>query len=269
MENIYWTEIDFFDILQGQLAAFLLVLSRTSGIFFISPFFGSLNVSYRIRATVAIAITVLIFPLIVRETVVTAPASIIMFAGTIFQELFIGWLIGFVAYVVLAAINMSGKIMDMQVGFSVANVMDPTSGQQSPLIGSFLYYLAIIYFLVSNGHHMIIAALVESFRRVPFDSIVWNPSIADFMINLTNSVFLVGMKIAMPVTFAILITNVGMGILARTMPQMNIFVVGIPMHLMIGIFMLSMLLPFYILFLDVLFNDIYSSISRAIQLISP
>ena len=269
MDANFLTEIDFFDVLQGQIAAFLLVLSRTSGVFLISPFFGAMNVSYRIRATTAVAMAVLIFPLIVKAQVVSAPANIFMFAGTVVQEMFVGWLIGFVAFVAMSAINMSGKIMDMQVGFSVATVMDPTSGQQQPLIGSFLYYLAIIYFLVSNGHHMIIAALFESFQRIPLDSVVWNPSIAEFMINLTNGVFLVGMKIAMPVTFAILITNVGMGILARTMPQMNIFVVGIPMHLLIGTFMLSMLLPFYILFLDVMFNDMYGNISNAIRFITP
>ena len=263
------TEIDLYDIFQGQVAAFVLVLTRTSGIFLISPFFGSLNVPIQLRAVAAITMAMIIFPVIVRETTVTAPASLLMFTGTVAQEMFVGWLIGFVAYVVMAAINMSGKIMDLQIGFAVANVMDPTSGQQSPLIGSFLYNLSVIYLLVVNGHHMIIAGLVESFRSVPLDSVVWNPSIANFMIDLTNGVFLTGMKIAMPVTFAILITNVGMGILARTMPQMNIFVVGIPMHLMIGLFMLAMLMPFYVLFLDVMFSGMYSSISTAIKLISP
>ena len=263
------TEIDLYDIFQGQVAAFVLVLTRTSGIFLISPFFGSLNVPIQLRAVAAITMAMIIFPVIVRETTVTAPASLLMFTGTVVQEMFVGWLIGFVAYVVMAAINMSGKIMDLQIGFAVANVMDPTSGQQSPLIGSFLYNLSVIYLLVVNGHHMIIAGLVESFRSVPLDSVVWNPSIANFMIDLTNGVFLTGMKIAMPVTFAILITNVGMGILARTMPQMNIFVVGIPMHLMIGLFMLAMLMPFYVLFLDVMFSGMYSSISTAIKLISP
>ena len=86
---------------------------------------------------------------------------------------------------------------------------------------------------------------------------------------MTNGVFLVGMRIAIPVTFAILMTNVGMGILARTMPQMNIFVVGIPLQLTIGTFMLSALLPFYILFLDVMFSDMYANISNAVRLLSP
>ena len=252
-------ETDFFDIYQGQLAAFLLVLTRTSGIFLISPFFGSLNIPIQIRAVLAITMAFITFPVIVAKTTVTAPESVLMFAGTVAQEMFIGWLIGFIGF----------KIMDMQVGFSVANVMDPTSGQQSPLIGSFLYNLAIIYFLVVNGHHIIIGALLESFNRIPLDGVIWNEAIASFIGDLTAGVFLTGMKIAMPVTFAILITNVGMGILARTMPQMNIFVVGIPMHLTIGTFMLMMLMPFFVLFLDVMFNDMYASIATALKLISP
>lgn len=263
------TEIDFFDIVQGQAAAFLLVLTRMSGIFLISPFFGSLNIPVQLRAVAALAMTLIIFPVIVRESVVTAPETILMFGGTVVQELFIGWLIGFVAYVAFAAINMSGKIMDMQVGFSVANVMDPTSGQQAPLIGSFIYNLAVIYLLIVNGHHMILAGLVESFRRVPLDGLVWNEALASFIGDITAGVLLTGMKIAMPVTFAILITNVGMGILARTMPQMNIFVVGIPLHLTIGMFMLAMLLPFYVIFLDALFSDMYAHISTAVRLIAP
>ena len=263
------TEIDFYDIYQGQLAAFLLVLTRTSGIFLISPFFGSMNIPVQIRAGAAIIMALVTFPVITSSTLVTAPESILMFGGSVLQELFVGWMIGFIAFVSFAAINMAGKIMDMQVGFSVAQVMDPTSGQQAPLIGSFLYNLAIIYFLVVNGHHIIIAALIESFNRVPLDGVIWNEALANFIGDITAGVFLVGMKIAMPVTFSILLVNVGMGILARTMPQMNIFVVGIPLHLTIGTFMLAMLLPFFILFLDTMFETMYADIVTAIKLISP
>ena len=263
------TEIDLYDIFQGQLAAFLLVLSRTSGIFLISPFFGNMIVSFQFKAAAAIVIAILLFPVITQETVVIVPENMFVFALTVMKELFIGWTIGFIGFVTMAAINMAGKVMDLQIGFAVAQTMDPSIGQQSPLMGAFMYNLSIIYFLVVNGHHMILTALMESFRAVPFDSMVWNQSMADFMINVTAGVFLTGMKIAMPVTFAILITNVGMGILARTMPQMNIFVIGIPMHLMIGMFMLAMVMPFYVLFLDVMFSGMYEGISTAIKLISP
>ena len=160
---------------------------------------------------------------------------------------------------------MAGKVMDMQVGFAVVNVMDPTSGQQIPLIGSFLYNLGIIVFLVTNGHHMIITALAESFRVVPLLTMQPNLSLTMIMVNFTNCIFVTGMKIAMPVTFAILLVNVALGILARTMPQMNIFVVGIPLQLMVGVSILAMLLPFYVMFLGGMFDEMYGKISIALQ----
>ena len=160
---------------------------------------------------------------------------------------------------------MAGKVMDMQVGFAIVNVMDPTSGQQMPLIGSFLYNLGLIVFLVTNGHHMIIAALFESFKMVPMLTMEPSLSLPLIIANFTTGIFLTGMKIAMPVTFAILLTNVGLGILARTMPQMNIFVVGIPMQLAVGVLILSMVLPFYVLFLDVVFNEMYGNITMALE----
>ena len=262
-------ETDFFDVLQGQVAAFLLVLTRTSGIFLMSPFFGSMNVSQRVRVGAAVILAVVLFPVVVKMQVVTAPATVIMFAFTVVKELFVGWLIGLVAYITLTAVNMAGKIMDMQVGFAVVQMMDPTTQQQTGLIGTFLYNLTIIYFVITNGHHVILSALAESFRIIPLDSMMWNSSLSQFMIDLTAGIFLNGMKIAMPVTFAILLTNVGLGILARTMPQMNIFVVGIPLQLTIGSAMLSMILPFYILFLDVVFNEMYANIIIVLKSLAP
>ena len=257
--------MDLYELLQGHIAVFLLTLTRISGIFIVSPFFGSMNISVYFRVGLALAMTVMLFPVIDKLGPVAAPETIIMFAVTAIGELFIGWLIGFVAYISFAAITMAGKVMDMQVGFAIVNVVDPTSGQQIPLIGSFLYNLAVIILLVTNGHHMIIAALVESFRVVPLAGMEPNISMALLIANFTSGIFLTGMKIAMPITFAILLTNVGLGILARTMPQMNIFVVGIPMQLMIGITILSMVIPFYVLFLDVLFNEMYGNISLAVR----
>ena len=257
--------MDFFTLLQGHVAVFLLLMTRASGIFIISPFFGSMNIPIYFRAGLAFAFSVVLFPVVDAMGAVEAPPTVLMYAVSVLSELFVGWLIGFVAYISFSAINMAGKIMDMQVGFAIVNVMDPTSGQQVPLIGSFLYNLAVIVFLVTNGHHMIIAGLAESFRLVPLMGMSPGLSLPILITNFTTGIFLTGMKIAMPVTFAILLTNIGLGILARTMPQPNIFVVGIPLHLIIGMSVLSMLMPFYVLFLDVVFNELYGNISVALQ----
>ena len=257
--------MDLFTLLQDHAAVFLLMLTRCSGIFMIAPFFGSLNIPVMVRAAAAFLFAVVLFPVVDGLGPVEAPTSVLMYTAAVLEELFIGWLIGFVAYVCFSAIHMAGKVMDMQVGFAIVNVMDPTSGQQIPLIGSFLYNLGIIVFLVTNGHHMIITALAESFRVVPLLTMQPNLSLTMIMVNFTNGVFVTGMKIAMPVTFAILLVNVALGILARTMPQMNIFVVGIPLQLMVGVGILAMLLPFYVMFLGGMFDEMYGKISIALQ----
>lgn len=258
--------MDLYDILQNHAAVFLLILVRISGIFLISPFFGSQNIPMMIRAGLSLVITIMLFPTLDSMAAnVDIPASILGYMFVVVKELFVGWLIGLVAYMVLAALNMGGKIMDMQIGFAMVNVMDPTTNQQNALIGSFLYNLAILTLLITNGHHVILSSVVGSFEAIPTGSVIPNADLAQLTIDLVGGIFLTGMKIALPVTFAILMTNVGLGILARTMPQMNIFVVGIPMQLTIGVFVLTMLIPFYLVFLDVVFNAVYANITVAIK----
>lgn len=257
--------MDFYELLQGHAAVFLLLLTRVSGIFIISPFFGSLNIPVYFRAAASFAFALVLFPVVDGVQGIVAPATVLGYMGAALTELLVGWLIGLVAYISFAAITFAGKVMDMQSGFAVVNVMDPTSGQQMPLIGSFLYNLAIIVFVVTNGHHMIISALFESFKLVPLLGADLDTSLALIIARFTTGIFFTGMKIAMPVTFAILLTNVGLGILARTMPQMNIFVVGIPMQLTVGMLILTMVLPFYVLFLGVLFDEMYGNITVALE----
>ena len=255
--------MDFYELLQGHAAVFLLLLTRVGGIFMLSPFFGSLNIPVYFRAATSFAFALVLFPVVDNFQGITAPDTLLGYIGAVLAELFVGWLIGLVAYISFAAITFAGKVM--QAGFAVVNVMDPTSGQQMPLIGSFLYNLGIIVFVVTNGHHMIISALFESFKLVPLLGAELNLSLPLIIARFTTGIFFTGMKIAMPVTFAILLTNVGLGILARTMPQMNIFVVGIPMQLTVGMLILTMVLPFYVLFLDVLFNEMYGNITIALE----
>ena len=259
--------MDSFHLLQKHAAVFLLLLTRITGIFIISPFFGSQHIPITMRVATAMTIAVVIFPVVDQHTIVEAPASVLSYGLSVLSELFIGWLIGLVSYVALISISMAGKIMDLQVGYAMVQVMDPTSGQQNALIGSFLYNLAVIIFLVTDGHHFLLSGLVESFQMIPITGLNLDTDIVDLMVDFTNGIFVSGMKVAIPVTFAILLTNVGLGILARTMPQLNIFVVGVPMHLVIGTFVLALLIPFYVVFLDVLFNEMYGNITIALRAI--
>ena len=259
--------MDFYDLMQNHAAVFLLMLTRMTGLFILAPFFGGLNVPQTIRVGASVAFSFAIFPVVDGLGAVAAPGTVIGFAVAVVCELFIGWLIGFVAYVSFAAINMAGKMMDMQVGFSIVNVMDPTSGQQIPLIGSFLYNLGLIVFVVTNGHHVLLSSLVGSFTSIPLLTLDPSMSLVELIARFTVGIFSTGVQIAIPVTCAELMTNVGLGILARTMPQLNIFVVGVPMHIIVGLSVLSIVLPFYVLFLDVVFNGMYGNINAALRVL--
>ena len=111
--------MDFFDLLQNHAAVFLLLLTRMSGLFLIAPFWGSQNIPVYFRAGIAFTITLVLFPVVDQKMALEAPVSVLGYTLAVLSELFIGWLIGFVAYVVLMSVNMAGKIMDMQAGFAV------------------------------------------------------------------------------------------------------------------------------------------------------
>lgn len=261
--------LDILELIQNQIGIFLLVLTRISGIFIMSPFFGSRNIPTYIRVGTAVAISLVIFPLISQESQsLTLPENMIAYTLLIFTELFVGWLIGFVASLAFSAIHMAGQLLDMQIGFGVVNVLDPTSGQQVPIVGSFKYNLALIVFLVSNSHHILLAGLFDSFHLIPLMGANIAPQIVTLIIDMIWGIFVIAIKISIPILVAIILTDVGLGILARTMPQMNIFVVGIPAKIFVGLFVLSFALPFYIVFLDVVFNEMFGNIYVVLRFIS-
>jgi flagellar biosynthetic protein FliR len=259
--------MDALAAIQNQFGLFLVILARVSGIFIISPFFGSRMAPTKVRVCIALAMTVVLFPALAAKTNATLPEGLFSYAFVMITELIIGWIIGFVGYLAFAAVNVAGQIMDMQVGFAMVTVLNPSTGEQVPLIGTFEYNLAVLVFLITNGHHIFLKALFDSFEMVPIMEIAVQTNLLQFSIDMVTMTFSVGLKLALPVLSAILLLDVALGVLARTMPQMNIFIVGIPAKLLVGMFVLAFAIPFYILFLDVLFNEMYGNIYAALRLL--
>jgi len=251
--------VDFFTLLQSREGFFLLIFVRISGIFMMMPIFSSHNISGRVKAGFALIVTYILFPIVFNNTVVI-PEHFLPFLFLVVGELIVGLILGFVSSLIFSAIQMAGQLLDMQIGFGIINMIDPLSGQQAPLIGNFKYILALLVFLATNGHHVLLAALFASFKIIPVTGIVVNVAITKFIVDLVGGLFILALKISLPVIVALLLTDVALGILARTMPQMNIFVVGVPGKIIIGIFVLSIALPFYIFFLEMAFDGMYKNI---------
>lgn len=249
--------MDIFSMMENQVGVFLLIFTRMSGICVAAPIFGSRNLPAYAKVGLSLALTYVIFPLVFQEGM-SIPSRIPPYIFLVFKEFIVGLLIGFVCSMVFHAVQMTGNLLDMQIGFGIVNTIDPMSGQQIPLVGNFKYILALLTFLSVNGHHVLLSALFSSFRMVPLTQVQLQPQLAGIFVDLVSNMFILAFKISLPVLVAIILTDVALGILARTMPQMNIFVVGIPGKIIIGIFSLSLALPFYILFLEVAFNGMYS-----------
>ncbi|MBP2654939.1 MAG: fliR: flagellar biosynthetic protein FliR [Firmicutes bacterium] len=257
--------MDILSALLGQVGFFLLIFARISGIFTSAPVFGSRNIPVYIKAGLSLILSFTLLPL-VSSTDIIIPESLFPYVLLVVGEFLVGLIFGYVSSFIMYAVQMGGHIMDLQIGYGIINVFDPQQGQQIPLLGNFQYILALLVLLLTNGHHVLISALFSSFRVIPVTGAVFQPELAQFMVDLFVGTFSVAFKISVPILAALVLTDSALGILARTMPQMNIFVVGVPGKIAVGTFALFISLPFYVGFLGVGFNVMYQDIYRLLYL---
>lgn len=253
--------MDLFSLMQNQAGFYFLIFTRMSGLFLVAPFYGSRNVPQYLKIGFCLLITYILYPLFFRADVVL-PDQLLPYLMLVAGELLVGLILGFASSLVFSALLMAGQVLDTQIGFGIVSVIDPLSEHQMPLIGNFKNMLALLVFLSTNSHHLLLSAVVDSFRLAPITGAAFHPAITDHIVTLVVGMFVIAFKICLPVLVALLLTDIALGILVRTMPQMNIFVVGVPGKIIVGIFVLSLALPFYIYFLEVIFSGMYADITR-------
>lgn len=223
----------------NQFTAFALMLVRVSVLFASAPVFGNARIPGAVKAAASLAITLLLYlgqP--AARASFQAPGNIFELAGAVAGEAFIGLLIGYSAYLLFTAIEMAGQIIDIQIGFGMVNVLDPASGEQVSILGQFYYLVAIMFFLAIDGHHALLKATGDSFSLLAPGSVAWfakagqaGPLLAQFFTKL----FAIALQVAGPSVAVLFLTNLSMGLLSRTLPQMNVFIVGMPLNVIIGV----------------------------------
>lgn len=232
---------DVLTILFDKYEMFLLILIRSSGIFFISPFFSSQNIPNTMKAGFSFIVSILLAMTLDVDLNVLE----IGFVELIFKELMVGLIIGFISYAFFATFYVMGQIIDMKIGFGMVNVMDPQHRVQVPIMGNFYYILAFLILLSIDGHHIIINALIDSYKFIPIGSFVFSQNVVDLLINIISEVFIIGFKLSAPVVAIIFLTDILLGMLARTIPQMNVFVVGMPLKILVGLLLITVSIPIF------------------------
>jgi len=254
--------MDYFNLTLADVYRALLVMFRTGALIMTVPVFGHVSIPRILRLWFVIIITVLVLPF---STIAEAelPATSFHLAVVIFSELAVGFIMGFVVVLIFASVQFAGHVIGLQMGLAVANVIDPMSAGQISIIGQFYYLLSLLIFILINGHHMVIEGLVRSFEMVPLAGAVFAPGLKDYFTDLTFMVFVVGVKLAAPVIITLYIINTVLGIVARTVPQMNVFIVGFPLAIGVGLAIIGLSFPFFYMLL----NNVISGLDRELAII--
>jgi flagellar biosynthetic protein FliR len=222
-----------------QFTAFALMLIRVSVLFISAPVIGNARVPNQLKVALSLVVTLLLYlSLKGGHLSRPVPANIFALASAAAGEAFVGLLIGYAAFLLFSGIQMAGQVIDIQIGFGLVNVIDPAGGQSVSILGQFYYMVAMLFFLAINGHHLLLKAVGDSFQLLPVGTVGWfdkaataGPLLSAFFTKL----FIIAFQVAAPSVAVLFLTNVSMGLLSRTLPQMNVFIVGLPLNVTVGL----------------------------------
>lgn len=234
------------------VVGFLPVLVRISGLVMALPIFGGRGVPAQVKIGLAFVTALVLYPTLPdMPSLETVPG----YYTVILKELLVGICLGFAVTLVFSAIYLAGQLIDVPMGFGMVNVVDPQSGLQVPIFAQFQYVLAALIFLAIGGHHGVLRALSSSFTLIPIGSSIPISSLPMAMLNVFANMFYLGVKLSLPLITGLLLADIALGIVARAVPQINIFVVGFPAKIIIGISLFVFVLPAYVALLAQIFSS--------------
>ena len=231
------------EILQWNISLFLLILCRWAGMIMLAPVFGAREVPGVVKLILVASLSLIVYPLI-SAAQPSIPSELLPYIAIVSKEVFVGLVIGFVIYALTAILDGAGQLLDFQMGFTMGAAIDPVYGVQSPMMGNFQMILATMLLLATNSHHYLIAAMVKSYVYIPINPSSL-PTDITFYVQLIANVFALAIQMALPVFGALLVSDVGVGLLSRTVPQLNIFSVVFPVKIIFGFTILFLSMPFF------------------------
>jgi flagellar biosynthesis protein FliR len=232
-------------LVSAHLITFVLVFTRMVALTVFAPVFGHRAVPVTERAGLALLFALVLTP-VVSAGAGPAPDDAAALVLAVAGELFVGLVVGFLASVALAAVESAGDLIATQMGLSLSSVFDPTTGSQSSVVGRFQHLLGVLLFLSLNGHHLLVQATAASFRRVRPGAFLGAADASLGMVRIGGTLFRSGLELAAPLVGILLIINVALALLARVAPQTNVFMLGIPITIVLGLAGLTETFPFFL-----------------------
>ncbi len=229
------------EILAAEAFAYLLVFTRIGSMIMVMPGLGERMVPARMRLVMALAISFLIY-LLVTDILPPMPTSPFTLAGLIIGEAVVGLMIGGIARMLLSALHVAGSVLAVQTGLAAAQQFDPTQGSQGALMAGFLTLMGVTLIMILDLHHLLIGAMDSSYRLFPPGGSLPVQDMAETAMNIVAKSFAIGMQLAAPFMVYGLIFYIGVGIISRLMPSLQIFFIAMPLNIMAGFAIMMLVL---------------------------
>jgi flagellar biosynthetic protein FliR len=231
------------ELMIEKLLCFVMVLTRISAFFMVLPVFGWQSIPVRVKVAVTVLLTIffsMITPVPVKAGQISSMEAILLLTN----EATYGLALGLIVTCIFAAVKFSGRIIERQMGFAMAQILDPLTGERAQPLGSLLEMIFILLFLSANGHHLFLMIISRSYESFPAGSMPTIPVLAEGVISAGSVMLLHSLKLAAPTLAAFIMLMVILAVLARMVPEMNILFISLPLRVGLGLLMVAIFMPF-------------------------
>ncbi len=242
---------------------FFLILVRISAFIYTAPFFSIRSIPVRVKAGLSVFLTIII--LSTKPYDMPQYASVIEFTIFVVSEAIAGAIMGLFSNIAYHILAFAGRIIDMEIGFSMVNQFDPVANVQTSITANLYGYLVMLMMMATNLHHYFILGIVDSFEIINIGKVTINPNIYQLGVKFITDYFIIGFRIALPVFASILVVNMVLGILTKIAPQMNMFVVGLQLKVFVGLIVLAMIIGMIPAVSDFIFNEMIEMFRSVIR----
>jgi flagellar biosynthesis protein FliR len=249
--------------LSAWLGLFVYPLTRILALVASAPVLGDQQIPIRVKIGLALMLTIIIAPTLGPLPQVDVGSALGFVV--LLQQILAGLAIGFTMRLIFAAVEMSGEIAGMQMGLGFASFFDPVNASFLPVVAQFMTLIATLAFLAMNGHLYLLEALAESFQMLPIAPTEPHAGALHAMVIWGSSIFMYALQLSMPLIGALLLTNLALAILTRSAPQLNIFQIGFPLTIAVGLAILALTLPYITPVLENVMHISLDTSSRIIQ----
>lgn len=235
---------------------FLLVFTRITAFIAVAPLFSNRSLPPWTKIGLGLALGAVVTPFAGNPALINVSGPI--FALFIMGEALMGLALGTVANIIFHGIMVGGQMMDVSMGFAMSNLFDPASQIQSTLMGRFFNIIALMMLLAMDGHHSMILALTASFDLVPAAGVQFHPPMVEHIVSIFSAMFVLAFKLAAPILAIIFVSEIALGLVARTVPQLNVFILGFPLKIGLGVLVMAIIMPI----LALVFGNLLSQMER-------